>query len=642
MTLKKNLAVLVLVPILGLSIVFTLGLSSFFKLRQELPVLNRVQEDRAAILNGDRDAYQAFLAERTSVKLTDPVLLKTLESDLDENLKQVWDRITGPSSDFPAPMLQELEPFKTRYNLWSALSRRIMSSSLTVSGNAGKQELAETRAAESFQLMRETIDRMTDRTEQLMRNAGSAGTEELNSAVQLILNADRDAYQAYLALLEADHAKTMEDLENQILNLNENMEQVSQRLRQAYSRVGGSLDDLMDEFQGHYEIWKSSSLLGISLIQSSFETRVSMESDALLSQDQFSQMRDIIDTLGNMQQERALALSSRMDQRLQNLTFTYSVIVTLTILAAIAASVSISRFILFQLGKDPAVIAQMAENVASGNLILSENNEKEKGVSASMAKMQSNLIQIIEEINLSASDVDKGSQQVTISAQQLSQGASEQAASIQEVSSSLEQIGSNITQNANNARETEKIAIKTASEIEKGGTAVSETVQAMRDIAEKISVIEEIARSTNMLALNASIEAARAGEYGKGFAVVAQEVRQLAERSQAAAGEIRELSAESMEKAEMAGELFNAIIPDIKKTATMVEEITYSTAEQLNGTEQVFKAVSQLDQVIQLNASSSEEMASISEELSGQAGSLKQMIDFFKIREQHENRALLE
>ncbi len=187
----------------------------------------------------------------------------------------------------------------------------------------------------------------------------------------------------------------------------------------------------------------------------------------------------------------------------------------------------------------------------------------------------------------------------------------------------MEQMASNIRQNADNAQQTEKIAVKSAGDARAGGKAVAETVNAMKQIAEKISIIEEIARQTNLLALNAAIEAARAGEHGKGFAVVAAEVRKLAERSQTAAAEISELSGTSVEVAEKAGEMLEKLVPDIQKTAELVEEISAASNEQNTGAEQINKAIQQLDQVIQQNAGASEELASTSEELSSQAEQLK-------------------
>ncbi|MEW6521939.1 MAG: methyl-accepting chemotaxis protein, partial [Thermodesulfobacteriota bacterium] len=207
----------------------------------------------------------------------------------------------------------------------------------------------------------------------------------------------------------------------------------------------------------------------------------------------------------------------------------------------------------------------------------------------------------------------------------------EQAAAAEEASSSMEQMSSNIRQNADNALQTEKIAVKSASDAQEGGKAVNQTVGAMKEIAGKISIIEEIARQTNLLALNAAIEAARAGEHGKGFAVVASEVRKLAERSQKAAAEISELSSASVEVAEKAGDMLSKMLPDIQKTAELVQEISAASKEQDTGAEQINKAIQQLDQVIQQNAGASEEMSSTAEELSAQAEQLQGIIAFFKV-----------
>jgi len=195
----------------------------------------------------------------------------------------------------------------------------------------------------------------------------------------------------------------------------------------------------------------------------------------------------------------------------------------------------------------------------------------------------------------------------------------------------MEQMAANIRQNADNAMQTEKIASKSAEDAKKGGESVAKTLAAMKEIASKISIIEEIARQTNLLALNAAIEAARAGEHGKGFAVVAAEVRKLAERSQHAAAEISELSGSSVEVAEQAGRMLSEMVPDIQRTAELVQEISAASKEQDTGAEQVNQAIMQLDQVIQQNASASEEMASTSEELSSQAEQLQDTISFFKV-----------
>jgi methyl-accepting chemotaxis protein len=216
----------------------------------------------------------------------------------------------------------------------------------------------------------------------------------------------------------------------------------------------------------------------------------------------------------------------------------------------------------------------------------------------------------------------------------MSQGATEQAASAEEASSSIEEMNATIRQNADNALQTEKIALKSAADALESGKAVAEAMAAMKDIAARISIIEEIARQTNLLALNAAIEAARAGEHGKGFAVVAAEVRRLAERSQTAAGEISKLSGSSVQVAEKAGTMLAKLVPDIQKTAELVQEISAASREQTTGAGQINGAIQQLNQVIQQNAGAAEEMSSTAEELSSQAEQLQEAIAYFQVDEQ--------
>lgn len=302
-------------------------------------------------------------------------------------------------------------------------------------------------------------------------------------------------------------------------------------------------------------------------------------------------------------------------------------------LVAVLLGIAVAFLMTRSITKPLSEAVNISDRLAKGDLTLTVNattSDETGQLLSAMKNMVENLKKVVQDVSSAANNVATGSHQMSSSSQQMSEGATMQAASAEEVSSSMEEMSSNIKQNADNAQQTEKIALKAAIDAREGGQAVSETVSAMKDIATKISIIEEIARQTNLLALNAAIEAARAGEHGKGFAVVATEVRKLAERSQTAAAEISKLSSSSVEVAEKAGEMLTKIVPDIQKTAELVQEISAASNEQNSGSEQINKAIQQLDHVIQQNASATEEIASTAEELSSQAEQLIDTISYFK------------
>ncbi len=276
-------------------------------------------------------------------------------------------------------------------------------------------------------------------------------------------------------------------------------------------------------------------------------------------------------------------------------------------------------------------VTHAAEEIAQGNLtvVIRERSAQDKLMQA-LSAMVGGLTRTVTDIRTIAGEVASASQAISSASVQVSNGASAQAASAEEASSSMEEMGSNIKQNADNAQQTDKIATKSAKDARESGKCVLEAVAAMKEIASKISIIEEIARQTNLLALNAAIEAARAGEHGKGFAVVAAEVRKLAERSQKAAGEINQLSGTTVKVSERAGEMLDKLVPDIQKTAELVQEITAASKEQDAGAEQINKALQQLEKVIQQNASAAEEMASTTEQLTGQSDQLVSALGFFR------------
>jgi methyl-accepting chemotaxis protein len=303
-----------------------------------------------------------------------------------------------------------------------------------------------------------------------------------------------------------------------------------------------------------------------------------------------------------------------------------SVAGVVSIVSAIWISISISR----GLTRATTAVRKVAEGDLTENVQV--NSRDEIGVLLThVDDMVERLRGVVGDALAAADNVSSGSQELSSSSEQLSQGATEQASSAEEASASMEEMAANIKQNADNAAQTEKIARQSSKDAEASGEAVGRAVVAMRTIAEKISIVQEIARQTDLLALNAAVEAARAGEHGKGFAVVASEVRKLAERSQAAAAEISSLSGETVQVATEAGEMLNRLVPDIRKTAELVSEISAACREQDIGASQINEAIQQLDKVTQQNSGASEEVSATSEELAAQAEELQTSIAFFKV-----------
>jgi methyl-accepting chemotaxis protein len=278
--------------------------------------------------------------------------------------------------------------------------------------------------------------------------------------------------------------------------------------------------------------------------------------------------------------------------------------------------------------------AALADEIANGNLTVQPKPLSDRDtLGMSLERMVTKLREVIADAIASADNVSSGSQELSATAEQLSQGATEQASSTEEASASMEEMAATIKQSADNASQTEKIARQSAADAIASGEAVGNAVTAMQTIAEKIMVVQEIARQTDLLALNAAVEAARAGEHGRGFAVVASEVRKLAERSQAAAAEISTLSGTTVKTAQAAGEMLSKLVPDIQRTAELVEEISAGSREQNAGAAQINTAIQQLDKVTQQNTSAAEEMSATSEELASQAEQLQAAISYFRIED---------
>ena len=409
--------------------------------------------------------------------------------------------------------------------------------------------------------------------------------------------------------------------------------------RDIFQRLSDTQDrTLADQFFERFEKWAPANDRIMALA-----TEMSKARAASLSMGEGRKIRGAINKQINEMQanihkalEQAKAEAEGIYLHARDVLFAAAAVaILLSVAAGIWMSLSISR------GLSRAVT--MAGTIADGDLtqeLKIHSNDEIKDMANALNRMVLKLREVVADAMGASENVSSGSQQLSSGAEQLSAGASEQAASAEEASASMEQMAANIKQNADNAGQTQKIAQRSSADAQASGAAVSRAVGAMQTIAQKITVVQEIARQTDLLALNAAVEAARAGEHGRGFAVVASEVRKLAERSQTAANEIGILSGDTMKVAQDAGEMLAKLVPDIKKTAELVEEISAACREQDIGADQMNQAIQQLDKVIQQNAAAAEQIASTSEELSGQSEKLHSSISFFDTGNNGRARAL--
>ncbi|MBF0426260.1 MAG: HAMP domain-containing protein [Magnetococcales bacterium] len=414
--------------------------------------------------------------------------------------------------------------------------------------------------------------------------------------------------------------------EQMMLQAGRRDEQQRQRARERSTMARNNAETLMATFKNAANIEMGQRIItSLTRYQQELETLIAaMDAQEKIEQE-LSALRTHLSQLTNTAYANQ---KTKMEQEGATSRWHMMIYALLAALLASVVAVFLTRSITLPLGRCTTALGRLA----GGDLTIActVNSRDEIGILAhGISAMSDRLRRTVGDILSFSGQVSDGTAHLSEASQEVSKGATEQAASIEETSAAMEQMSSNIEQNTANAQATEKIAVAAATAAASGGNSVTRAVAAIKEIAAKISVVEEIARQTNLLALNAAIEAARAGEHGKGFAVVASEVRKLAERSQVAAGEIGQLSASGVEVAEQAGSTIDRLVPEIQRTAELIQEIASASREQSQGADQINVAIQQLDQVIQRNAQAASGMAATSQELSSQVGDLVGAVSYF-------------
>jgi len=656
MKIKVKFILMVAIPIAAIAVLVIVGLTSFLSIRNSTTNIDAIQEDRATMLEGDRDAYQAYVAQILAPQTLDPQEVQTLVDSNKENQQQTWERISGPGERFPENMQPKLATFSEAYYAWEQNGTSILDLAAEVATHKAERQAADANAIASFDDMRSHIDElgvMVDNA--LTLNLSAARRANLETAQSLILNGDRDAYQAYVAQLEILDATSGSEIDELKATSVENLDQAVSRVSQGADILGGSALAIKDQFVTSFNAWRAQSQAVVDISEQIAGQIANIATLTGLNTGLFDTMRTSIDELGQMQTERVQQETAVVMDTITSTIWIYLIVALIAVAITIAVVAFMASRITGPLRRGVQVADQISRGDLSADLAISQRDEigqladamnrmiaeirKKAAVlnaiaqgdltsevekssevdelGESLEQMTESLNTVLRQVNESVLQLSSGSDQVAQSSQALSQGATEQASSLEEISASLAEIDGQSRNNVELA--------------EKGNSQMKELLQAMERInassdaiRKVVKVIDDIAFQINLLALNANVEAARAGKYGKGFAVVAEEVRNLAVRSTEAVKETATMVDETVKNMELGNGL-------VAETAQQLEAMAIASKEQASGVTQINLGLDQIDRVTQSTTASAEESAAAAEELASQAQQLKAMIAQFRL-----------